>query len=119
MDDRMQNFPSTNSRLTVSICIDACLPKDNEGKQAFPKSTAQIVKSSAIKIIHLYLLKTKKLGGSRSNEKGDCIHNSFIFRCSVVFNFLVYSIALAQTTLTYSIFFPATHAQAKAGEKLG
>ena len=26
------------------------------------------------------------------------------------------SIALAQTTLTYSIFFPATHAQAKAGE---
>lgn len=38
------------------------------------------------------------------------------FVATVFFVFWCSSSVLAQTTLTYSIFFPATHAQAKAGE---
>ena len=36
--------------------------------------------------------------------------------CTILFVLAYSSGALAQTTLTYSIFFPATHAQAKAGD---
>jgi len=47
-------------------------------------------------------------------KKGFCVTISLL--CAIFFVLVFSSGVLAQTTLTYSIFFPATHAQAKAGD---